>query len=83
MFIPDELIYDFSINMPRILVGGKTGILDHVKKILLITDQTIVVSCGKRSISILGENLLVRELDEERMLVSGNIATIEFYGTEE
>lgn len=33
MFIPDELIYDFSIRLPRVLIGGKTGILDNVKKI--------------------------------------------------
>lgn len=83
MFIPDELIYDFSIHLPRVLIGGKTGILDNVKKIVLITEQCVIVNCGKRSISINGDHLFVRELAEERMLVSGEIATIEFYGSEE
>ena len=83
MFIKDELIYDFSINMPRVLVGGRTGILDNVKKIVLINENNVVVSCGSKYISINGTALIVRQLAEERMLVSGDIHAIEFYGSEE
>lgn len=83
MLIPDELIYDFSVNMPRVLIGGKTGILDNVKKIILISRQNVTASFGKRSVSINGDNLIVRELAEGRMLISGDIASIEFYGSEE
>jgi sporulation protein YqfC len=83
MFIKDELIYDFSINMPRILVGGRTAILDNVKKIVLISENNVVVSCGSRYISINGIKLIVRQLAEERMLISGDIHAIEFYGSTE
>ncbi|NLY70238.1 MAG: hypothetical protein GX076_00895 [Clostridiales bacterium] len=83
MFIKDELIYDFSINMPRILVGGKTAILDNVKKIVLISNNNVVVSCGRKYISVTGRDLIVRQLAEERMLISGNIDNIEFYGSGE
>lgn len=83
MFIKDELIYDFSINIPRVLVGGRTGIIDNVKKIVLISENNVVVYCGSRYISINGISLIVRQLSEERMLVSGDITVIEFYGSEE
>jgi hypothetical protein len=83
MFIDDELIFDFSINMPRILVGGNTGIIDHVKQIIIIDEGNVVVSCGNRYISITGKKLFVRELSEERMLVSGGLERIEFYGGKE
>lgn len=83
MFINDELIFDFSINMPRILVGGRTGIIDHVKQILLIDGDNVVVRCGAQYISITGKDLLVRQLSEERMLVTGDLERIEFYGTKE
>lgn len=83
MVIKDELIYDFSINMPRVLVGGRTVIVDFVKKIILIDENNVVVSCGTRYVSVCGKNLIVRQLSEERMLVSGNPETIEFYGSEE
>jgi sporulation protein YqfC len=83
MFIKDELIYDFSINMPRILVGGKTGILDNVKKIVLISGNNVVVSCGRKYISVSGRDLIVRQLSEERMFISGDIDNIEFFGSGE
>ncbi|MGI6728034.1 MAG: YabP/YqfC family sporulation protein [Anaerovoracaceae bacterium] len=82
MIFKDELIFDFSINMPRILVGGKIGIIDNVKKIVLISENNVVVSCGTKHISISGKNLIVRQLSEERMLVSGDLNNIEFYGSE-
>ena len=65
--------------MPRILVGGKTGILDNVKKIVLISGNNVVVSCGKY-ISVSGRDLIVRQLSEERMFISGDI-DIEFFGS--
>jgi len=83
MYIKEELIYDFSINMPRILIGGRTGIIDNVKKIVLIGENNVVVNCGRRYISVNGTNLLVRQLSDERMLISGEINTVEFYGSDE
>lgn len=83
MHINDELMYDFSINMPRILVGGRTGVVDNVKKIVLISECNIVAYCGGRYVSINGQNLLVRQLSDERMLLSGDIKNVEFYGYEE
>lgn len=48
MSIKDELLFDFSIRMPRLLIGGKTGILDNVKKIVLISENNIYISPGNR-----------------------------------
>ncbi len=82
MFVLDELIYDFGVNLPRVLVGGKTGILDHVKKLLIVTESNIVANCGSGYISLIGENLSIRQLSDERVIVSGEIRTIELFGGE-
>lgn len=79
MFVTDELFYDFSINMPRILVGGRTGVIDHVKKLLIVTETNIVADCGSGHTSMQGKNLIVRRLSEERIIVTGEIKVIEFY----
>jgi len=79
MSIKDELLFDFSINMPRLLISGKTGIIDNVKKIIMISESMIIVDNGNKFSAINGENLIVKELEEERMLVTGNIKSIEFY----
>ncbi|MFA5634371.1 MAG: YabP/YqfC family sporulation protein [Anaerovoracaceae bacterium] len=82
MFAMDEFLYDFSVNLPRVLVGGKTGVLDHVKKLLIVTETNIVAGCGSGYISLSGTNLSIRHLSEERIIVSGEIRTIELYGNE-
>lgn len=80
MSIKDELLFDFSIKMPRLLISGKTGILDNVKKILLISEDNIVVDHGKRYSSVNGIGLCVKLIEEERIIITGEIYSVEFYG---
>lgn len=79
MSVKDELLFDFSINMPRLLISGNTGVIDNVKKLVLINDTSIIVDNGNRYSVINGDNLIIKELDEERMLITGNIRSVEFY----
>lgn len=79
MFVMDELIFDFSVNLPRVLVGGKTGVLDHVRQLLIVTDNNIVAKCGSGYISLSGSDLFIRQLSDERVVVSGEIKTIELF----
>ncbi len=79
MNIKDELLFDFSINMPRLLVGGETGIIDNVKKIIFITESSIVVDHGSRFSAINGAQLRVKMIEEERMIIKGKITSVEFY----
>ena len=81
MKIKDELMYDFSINMPRLLVSGGSAVVDNVKKVVVITDQNIVVDCKGAYASLSGRDLVVSRLEDERMLVTGEIRKIEFFGS--
>lgn len=78
MTIKEDLLFDFAINMPRVLVSGKTTVLDNVRKLLLLTDSEIVVFNGQRYTSVKGTDFVVTELKEERMLVSGEVREIRF-----
>ncbi len=79
MNVREELLFDFSINMPRLLVSGKTGVIDNVKKIILITENSIIVDHGERFSGISGTALRVKSIEEERMIVTGDILSVEFY----
>lgn len=79
MTIKEDLLFDFAINMPRVLVSGKTTVLDNVRKLLLLTDSEIVVFNGQRYTSVKGTDFVVTELKEERMLVSGEVREIRFF----
>ena len=80
MNIKEELIQDLDLRIPRILVHGDRGIIDNVKSIELLSEETIIVSCGKQSISVHGTNLSITYLEGERMVFVGKIDTVEFFG---
>lgn len=79
MDIKEELLFDFGINMPRILVSGNSAIIDNVKKVELMTEEQVVVQNGKKHTALLGRGLVIKSLSDERMLVTGGIYKIEFY----
>ncbi len=79
MSIREELLFDFALNMPRVLVTGNTAVLDNVKKVMLLTDSKIVVYNGQKYTSVEGRGFIVTELKEGRMLVSGEVEEIRFF----
>ncbi|MBQ6684982.1 MAG: YabP/YqfC family sporulation protein [Firmicutes bacterium] len=75
-----ELLQDLDLRIPKILVHGNRGMIDNVKTIELLSEETVVVSCGKQSISVHGSQLTITYLEGERMVFEGNIELIEFFG---
>lgn len=79
MSIREELLFDFAVNMPRVLVTGETTVLDNVKKVMILTDTEIVVFNGHKYTSVSGHGFVMTHLKEERMLVSGEVEEIRFF----
>ena len=75
-----ELLQDLDLRIPKILVHGNRGMIDNVKTIELLSEETVVVSCGKQNISVHGSRLTITYLEGERMVFEGNIELIEFFG---
>lgn len=83
MGIREEFLYDFSFHLPRILVSGRTAVIDNVKRLLLISETNIIVDNGARYTSVSGEELQVLQMDDQRLILTGAIRGVEFYGGEE
>jgi len=81
MSVKDELLFDFAVNMPRVLVSGRTTVLDNVKKVMLLTDTEITVFNGQRFTSLKGSGFVITQLKDERMLVAGKVEEIRFFET--
>ena len=81
MRIKEEMMRDLDLRIPRVLVHGGRGILDNVKTVELLSEESIVVSCGKQNVSIRGDGLSVTYLEGERMVFEGKIEAVEFYET--
>ncbi len=81
MNLKEEFLFDFAVKMPRILVSGNAAVLDNIKKVALISGEQIIVSSGRRFTAIIGRNLEIKELADERMMIEGEIDEVRFYGT--
>ncbi|NLD18988.1 MAG: hypothetical protein GX663_01885 [Clostridiales bacterium] len=79
MLIKEDLLFDFAVNMPRILVSGHTTVLDNVKRVMLLTDTEIIVFNGKRFTSVKGRDFVVERLMDERMLIAGEVEEVRFF----
>ena len=79
MSIKEELLYDFSVNMPRVIMGGNITIIDNVRRIVVFSETQIIVHTGEKYISAEGKSLIVKELKEERMLITGELEQISFF----
>lgn len=79
MSIREDLLFDFAVNIPRVLVAGKTTVLDNVKKVMILTDRQIVVFNGQKYTAVKGHDFVMTMLKEERMLVSGEVEEIRFF----
>lgn len=79
MSFKDELLFDFSINLPRVMVGGNICIIDNVKRLVVFSEKQIIVHNGKKYTSAEGKFLIIKELRDERMIVEGEIEQICFF----
>lgn len=82
MGFSDDFLYDFSFSLPRLLVSGKICILDNIKRIVMLSEKEIIIYNGQRYTAVSGNELSIREINDERMLVQGEIEKIEFFGTQ-
>lgn len=81
MTVKEELLFDFAVNMPRALISGNLLVLDHVKRIVVFSETQIIVHNGKRYTSAEGRGLSIRELRDERMLITGEVEKLRFFET--
>lgn len=79
MTIRNELIYDFDIGRPKIILGSNIAIIENVKRIILIEEDSITVGTGSYFVSITGKAFVIDEIWEGRMLIEGEIQEIQFY----
>lgn len=79
MTVKEEMLFDFSLNMPRVLVSGGIVVVDNVKRIVLFSPTQIIVHNGKRYTSVEGEDLVIKELRDERMFIAGELGQIRFF----
>ena len=75
--IKDELLFDFEINQPRVLVTDKLVIVDNVSRLIDFTDRTVVTASGRHFFTVIsGEGLLIASFQNSRLVCSGKVSNV-------
>lgn len=78
----EEIMYDFELKKSRTLMSSNLAIVDNVKQLVVVGENSVIVSNGKEFTAISGTNLIIKELADCRMQVKGNIYKVEIYGND-
>lgn len=79
MGIDMDLLCDFSINVPRVIVSGNYAILDNVNRILSFTEKGLVADTGSKYTAVNGLDIQIKDLKDSRLILTGQIISIEFF----
>lgn len=81
MSVKEELLFDFAVNMPRVIVSGNMVIIDYVKRIVMYSPEKVILHNGKKYTWVEGRNLIIKELKDERVLITGDLEQLRFLET--
>ena len=81
MSVKDELMFDFAVNLPRLMICGNMAVIDNVKRIVLFSEEQIIVHNGSCYTSAAGRGIVIEELGEERMIIRGELEAVRFFQT--
>ena len=81
MKLLNEMTFDFDIRGPKIIASAKAAVIDNIKDIILISDESVTVDTGKFYVTVRGQDFIISEIWEGRLELEGIIEGIEFYQT--
>lgn len=79
MKILNEVTLDFDMTGPNILASARAAVVNNVKKVILISDESVTVDTGRFYVTVKGQDFVISEIWEGRLELEGNIEGIEFY----
>lgn len=74
----DEMAYDLDFRKPRVTAVENYVILEGVSEIVMVAGNAVTIRSAQRYVSLAGENFVLKEISEGRLIVEGRIERIEF-----
>ncbi len=78
MRIIEEMERDMDFRKPRVTATENFVVLESVKEIVLVSPTAVTVKNAQRYVSLSGEEFVLREIGEGRIVVEGRLREIEF-----
>ena len=78
MNIKEELAYDFDFTKPKVIATERRAILENITAIVMISEKALTVRSGSRYTTVVGEDFVIKEIGEGRLIIEGKVQRVEF-----
>lgn len=78
MDIMEEMAFDLDFTQPKVIVTERLAILENVTGIVMISEKALTVQSGRRYTTVVGEDFVIKEICEGRLVIEGKIRGVEF-----
>ena len=79
MNIKNEILYDFDIRGPKATVTDRCAVLEHVRRVVMISDTEITCQTDRFFVSVFGTGLTIGEIWEGRIELAGKVRGLEIF----
>ena len=83
MNIKEEMAYDLDFTKTKVIVTERVAILENITAIVMISEKALTVRSGRRYTTVAGDNFVIKEIGEGRLIIEGNIRQVEFLQAED
>lgn len=77
----EELQYDMDFKEPRIVIKDNLCIIENVKGIVMIGENSMTVETPKKYVTVICKGFVIKEIMDGRLLIEGKIQGIEIMHT--
>ncbi|MCI6854611.1 MAG: YabP/YqfC family sporulation protein [Firmicutes bacterium] len=78
MRIIEEMAYDLDFTKTKVIVTERVAILENITAIVMISEKALTVQSGKKYTTVVGEDFVIKEISEGRLIIEGKIQRVEF-----
>ena len=78
MGIMEEMVYDFDFTRPKVIVTERIAVLENITAIVMISEKALTVRSGSRYTTVVGEDFVIKEIGEGRLIIEGKVQRVEF-----
>ena len=78
MNIKEELAYDFDFTKPKVIATERRAILENITAIVMVSEKALTVRSGSRYTTVVGEDFVIKEIGEGRLIIEGKVQRVEF-----
>ena len=72
------MAYDLDFTKTKVIVTERVAILENITAIVMISEKALTVQSGKKYTTVVGEDFVIKEISEGRLIIEGKIQRVEF-----